>query len=155
MTNLEYRPRHSKYTQLTPMDNPSHRERDDNYHGVIVQLDPRWRIIECRDAFQWIIQKRSAEPLNPGYWLGASYLTDRNKEYDGLRKLAHRLDIAIIVVHRCKKSSDVSTALLEKVFGSIGITGTAETILVMEQQTGSKDCKLHVTGKDVEQCENI
>ena len=23
----------------------------------------------------------------------------------------------------------------------------------MEQQTGSKDCKLHVTGKDVEQCE--
>jgi hypothetical protein len=23
----------------------------------------------------------------------------------------------------------------------------------MEQQTGSKDCKLHMTGKDVEQCE--
>jgi hypothetical protein len=75
------------------------------------------------------------------------------EEYDALRKLAHRLDIAIIVVHHCKKSSDVSTAPLEKVIGSIGITGTAETILVMEQQTGSKDCKLHVTGKDVEQCE--
>ena len=75
------------------------------------------------------------------------------EEYDALRKLAHRLGIAIIVVHHCKKSSDVSTAPLEKVIGSIGITGTAETILVMEQQTGSKDCKLHVTGKDVEQCE--
>ena len=72
-------PRPSKYTGLTPTDNPSHRERDDNYKGVIVQLDPRWRIIECRDAIQWIIQKRSAEPLNPGYWLGASYLTERNK----------------------------------------------------------------------------
>ena len=42
---------------------------------------------------------------------------------------------------------------LEKVIGSIVITGTAETILVMEQQTGTKDCKLNVTGKDVEQCD--
>ena len=75
------------------------------------------------------------------------------EEYDGLRKLAHRLNIAIIVVHHCKKSADVASAPLEKVIGSIGITGTAETILVMEQLTGSKDCKLHVTGKDVEQCE--
>ena len=75
------------------------------------------------------------------------------EEYDALRKLAHRLGIAIIVVHHCKKSSDVASAPLERVIGSIGITGTAETILVMEQLTGSKNCKLHVTGKDVEQCE--
>ena len=75
------------------------------------------------------------------------------EEYDALRKLAHRLDIAIIVVHHCKKSTDVASAPLEKVIGSIGITGTAETIMVMEQLPGSKDCKLHVTGKDVEQCE--
>lgn len=75
------------------------------------------------------------------------------EEYDGLRKLAHKLGIAIVVVHHCKKTSDISTAPLEKVIGSIGITGTAETILVMEQQTGTKDCKLYVTGKDVEQCE--
>jgi hypothetical protein len=75
------------------------------------------------------------------------------EEYDGLRKLAHKLGIAIVVVHHCKKTSDVSSAPLAKVIGSIGITGTAETILVMEQQTGTKDCKLYVTGKDVEQCE--
>jgi len=75
------------------------------------------------------------------------------EEYDALRKLAHRLNIAIIVVHHCKKSTDVASQPLEKVIGSIGITGTAETILVMEQLAGSKDCKLHVTGKDVEQCE--
>ena len=77
--DLKHPPRPSKYTGLTPIVIPSHRERDDNYQGVIVQLDPRWRIIECRDAIQWIIQKRSAEPLNAGYWLGASYVTDRNK----------------------------------------------------------------------------
>ena len=37
-------------------------------------------------------------------------------------------------------------------FSRIGIAGTAETILVMEQQAGSKDCKLYVIGKSVEQC---
>jgi hypothetical protein len=80
MTISTRHPTHpSKHAGLTPIDNPSHRERDDNYQGVIVQLAPRWRIIECRDTIQWIIQKRSAEPLNPGYWLGASYVTDRNK----------------------------------------------------------------------------
>jgi DNA-binding MarR family transcriptional regulator len=75
------------------------------------------------------------------------------EEYDVLRKLAHKLGIAIIVVHHCKKTTDISSAPLEKVIGSIGITGTAETILVMEQLSGTQDCKLTVTGKDVEQTE--
>lgn len=75
------------------------------------------------------------------------------EEYDNLRKHAHKLHLAIIVVHHCKKTTDISSAPLEKVIGSIGITGTAETILVMEQLTGKQDCKLTVTGKDVEQCE--
>ena len=57
----------------------SHRERDDSYSKVIIQLAPRWRIIECRNALQWIIQHRSAKPLNRGNWLGVSYLTSRNK----------------------------------------------------------------------------
>ena len=75
------------------------------------------------------------------------------EEYDALRKLAHKLGIAIVVVHHCKKTTDISSAPLEKVIGSVGITGTAETILVMEQLTGTQDCKLTVTGKDVEQAE--
>jgi hypothetical protein len=79
MSKISTPPTPSKHAGLTPVYIPSHRERDDNYQGVIVQLDPRWRIIECRDAIQWIIQKRSAEPSHSGYWLGASYLTDRNK----------------------------------------------------------------------------
>ena len=57
----------------------SHRERDDNYSKVIIQLAPRWRIIECRNALQWIIQNRSAKLLNRGHWLGVSYHTSRNK----------------------------------------------------------------------------
>ena len=57
----------------------SHRERDDSYSKIIIQLAPRWRIIECRNALQWIIQHRSSKLLNRGHWFGVSYLTSRNK----------------------------------------------------------------------------
>ena len=69
----------SLYTGLTPVYNASHRERDDGYSKVILQLAPRWRIIECRNAEQWIIQKRSAEPLDRGKWTSISYVVSRNK----------------------------------------------------------------------------
>ena len=58
-------PRPSKYTGVTPIDNPSHRERDDNYQGVIVQLAPRWRIIECRDAIQLDYPEALCRTLEP------------------------------------------------------------------------------------------
>ena len=72
-------PPSSLYTGLTPAYNTSHRERDDRYTQVILQLAPRWRIIECRNAEQWIIQKRSAEPLHQGVWRSVSYVVSRDK----------------------------------------------------------------------------
>ena len=72
-------PPSSLYTGLTPVYNASHRERDDSYTKVILQLAPRWRIIECRNAEQWIIQKRSAGPLDRGKWTGVSYIVSRDK----------------------------------------------------------------------------
>ena len=57
---------------------PSHRESDDNYHDVVAQLAPRWRVIVCKDYLQWIIQKRTAEPLHRGVWRGQSYVTSRS-----------------------------------------------------------------------------
>ena len=79
MTDLKCPPLPSLYTGLTPVYNASHRERDDSYTKVILQLAPRWRIIECRNAEQWIIQKRSAEPLDRGKWTGVSYVVSRDK----------------------------------------------------------------------------
>ena len=79
MTELIYPTQPSIYTSLTPVYNASYRERDDSYHGVILQLAPRWRIIECRNAEQWIIQKRSAEPLHQGVWRSVSYVVSRDK----------------------------------------------------------------------------
>ena len=57
---------------------PSRKESDDNYHDVVTQLAPRWRVIVCKDYLQWIIQKRTAEPLHRGVWRGQSYPTSRN-----------------------------------------------------------------------------
>jgi len=74
--------RPSLYTGLTPVYIASHRERDDSYSNVILQLAPRWRIIECRNAEQWIIQKRTAEPLDRGKWTGVSYVVSRDKLID-------------------------------------------------------------------------
>ena len=68
-----------KYTGLTPVYNASHRESDDSYTNIILQLAPRCRIIECRNAEQWIIQKRSAEPLDRGKWTSISYVVSRDK----------------------------------------------------------------------------
>jgi hypothetical protein len=79
MTIHNHPPLPSLYTGLTPVYNASHRERDDSYGKVILQLAPRWRIIECRNAEQWIIQKRSAEPLDQGKWTGVSYVVSGDK----------------------------------------------------------------------------
>ena len=64
---------------LTPVYNATHMERSDAYSKVVVTLAPRWRIIECRNAEQWIIQKRSAEPLHQGVWRSVSYVVSRDK----------------------------------------------------------------------------
>ena len=57
---------------------PSHRERDDNYWGVIVVHSDRFRVIVCKDAIQFILQKRSVAPPNTGTWAGKSFSTTRD-----------------------------------------------------------------------------
>jgi len=56
----------------------SRRERDDNYWGVIVVLNDRWRVIVCKDEIQFILQNRSVAPPNKGTWAGKTYSTTRN-----------------------------------------------------------------------------
>jgi len=67
-----------EFFEPTNKDVRSYRERDDNYWDVVAQLDPRWRVIVCKDYLQWIIQKRTPEPLHRGVWRSQSYVTSRN-----------------------------------------------------------------------------
>ena len=52
---------------------PSHREKDEAYSGVIVQLDDCRRVINSADDLCWIVQKKSGR-----YWRGWSYHRDRS-----------------------------------------------------------------------------
>lgn len=54
----------------------SHRESDDNYRAVVAVLNNRWRVIECRDRIQWILQhsKKRGDGL---VWESRSYLRTR------------------------------------------------------------------------------
>lgn len=56
----------------------SHRECDDDYRGEIFRYGT-WRMIECRDAIQWIIQKRRRNPAAGGTaWDALSYCTSKS-----------------------------------------------------------------------------
>jgi hypothetical protein len=52
----------------------SMRECADDYDRVIARLNDNWRVIECRDRIQWILQHRGS-PKTPRKddWRGRSY----------------------------------------------------------------------------------
>ena len=56
--------------------NDTHRETSDFYNGVIAVLTSRWRVINCKNGIQWILQRR--EGLHGGAWRGFQYF--RSKE---------------------------------------------------------------------------
>ena len=66
---------------------PSRRERDENYWGVIVVLNDRFRVIIDEPGDQFIVQKHYAESLHGGVWRGQSYITTK----DSLIKACVRL----------------------------------------------------------------
>jgi AAA domain-containing protein/DNA primase RepB-like protein len=78
---------------------------------------------------------------------------DRKAAYDrdyealvGLRSLAHELGVAIVVAHHTRKLA--SDDLLDLVSGTLGLSGSADTIIVIERQGGG--FVFDVRGRDVE-----
>jgi hypothetical protein len=49
-------------------------ETADDYFGFVAQLNANWRVVECRDQIQWILQRRGS-PKKPrrNDWRGRSY----------------------------------------------------------------------------------
>ena len=49
-------------------------ESADDYSELVAQLDADWRVIECRDRQQWILQRRgSPKKARANDWRGRSY----------------------------------------------------------------------------------
>jgi hypothetical protein len=67
----------------------------------------------------------------------------------GLHKLAHARGIAIVVIHHVRKMDAEDP--FDMVSGTNGLTGAADTILVLRRQAGS--VTLHARGRDIEEKE--
>ena len=65
-----------------------------------------------------------------------------------LKQLSQELKINILLVHHTRKGTS-DTDPLEKVSGTTGLTGTADTILVLERNVRSSKAKLSYVGKDI------
>ena len=61
---------------------PSHNERDAAYHGVIVYVSPRIRIILCRNGIQYIVQRMFAETAHGEVWRGFRYCVTQKALFD-------------------------------------------------------------------------
>lgn len=64
-----------KVTQTRPQR--QHHETADNYVRVLVRLDQNWRVIECKDRIQWILQRRDAVRSGQTRWKGVRYFRTR------------------------------------------------------------------------------
>ena len=89
MTNLAKTPPSSKPTGADMQMTPSYAERDDAYANVILVLNPRWRLIICKNGRQYVLQRRSSKRPNVGVWIGKSHNTTKA----GLILSCSRLDL--------------------------------------------------------------
>lgn len=55
-----------------------HREEADNYDRVLVRIGTDWRIIECKDGLQYILQRAAGERRGGARWRCVAYHRTRN-----------------------------------------------------------------------------
>jgi hypothetical protein len=75
-----------------------HRESADDYRAVVAILNDRWRIIECRDGIQWILQRRAGERHGRPRWDGRSYCRTKEALIRVCRDYAGEFDPAAAAV---------------------------------------------------------
>lgn len=77
----------------------SRSETADDYSGFVVQLNPDWRVVECRDRIQWILQGRGS-PKKPrrNDWRARSYCRSREGLLRCTREYVGPLDPTIAAV---------------------------------------------------------
>jgi len=66
----------------------------------------------------------------------------------GLKAIADKFGIAVVVVHHLRKSQDSDP--YKMISGTQGIAGAADTNWVMEKTSGKATVNLHIRGRDIE-----
>jgi len=70
---------------------------------------------------------------------------------EALKRIADEYGLAVVVVHHERKAT--ADDHLDRVSGSTGLTGAADTILTLGRDRGQMDAVLSITGRDVEEQE--
>jgi hypothetical protein len=74
-------------------------ETADDYCRVVVVLNPDWRVIECRDRVQWILQHRgSPKRSRKDDWRGRSYCRTSEVLIRCAREYAGEMDPAACTI---------------------------------------------------------
>jgi hypothetical protein len=84
-------------------------------------------------------------PIRPN---GSAY-TEDYAALEGLKAVADRHHIAIVVIHHLRKLSGLDP--LDEISGTTGLTGVVDNVLVMRRERGRDDATLYVTGRDVDE----
>ena len=71
------------------------------------------------------------------------------KDMSALKDLADEFEISILLIHHLKKDKNLSEACLSSLNGSMGLSGAADSILLLTKENDNYSLK--VTGKDVEE----
>src|SRR5262249_39218185 len=66
-----------------------------------------------------------------------------------LTRLAAKYQVAILVICHCRKLEGEDP--VDSVSGTLGLTGSADAVLVLKRERGQHDAALFVTGRDVEE----
>jgi hypothetical protein len=74
-------------------------ESADTYSGLVVQLSADWRVVECRDSQQWILQRRGSPKMSRrDDWRGRSYCRTRGALIRCTREYAGATDPAALAI---------------------------------------------------------
>lgn len=66
-----------------------------------------------------------------------------------LKEVADRFGVSVLAVHHCRKGN--SEDPLEEVSGTLGLTGAADGVLVLQRERGQHHATLFTTGRDIEE----
>lgn len=85
----------------------SARERADDYRAEIVRLSPKRRVILCKYAHRWIVQRKDGERTSRARWTGSRYFRTRKA----------LIAACVALCRPCDPAALARLALLPEVFG--------------------------------------
>lgn len=79
---------------------------------------------------------------------GADPYSEDYAAMSGLHDLAERYGVCILVIHHTRKAE--AADVFDEMNGTMGIAGSADTVMVLQRTRGEADAVLHVTGREIQ-----